>query len=65
MGGMDVDRYGEGLDYDSDDIRKDAELVSTGLHELQLTEEGGDDDGQDPADVCRNGTNILFRRPNS
>ena len=65
MEDMNDNGYGCPRDYDSDDSRKDAELVSTGLHAIQLTEEGGGDDGQDPADVCRNGTKLLFSRPNS
>lgn len=38
-------------DYDSDDSRKDAELVATGLHGIQLSDEGGGDDCEDPAEV--------------
>ena len=65
MDEIDEDGYGVRRDYDSDDSRKDAELVSTGLHAMQLSEAGGGDDGEDPADVCPNGTNILFSQPNS
>ncbi|KAM0802292.1 hypothetical protein BDR22DRAFT_844059 [Usnea florida] len=53
MDDLDEDGYGNPRDYDSDDSRKDAELVSTGLHTLQLTEDGGDDGGEDPADIVK------------
>lgn len=56
------DRY---RSYNSDDCRNDAELVSTRLHGMKLTEDGGDEDGADTADVCRNDTNFLFGNPNS
>ena len=65
MDDMKDDGYGNSGDYDSDDSRNDAELVSTGLHAIQLTEEGGDDDGQAPADVRHQCTKLPFRRPNS
>ena len=59
MEDMDDDGYGDHMTYDSDDSRNDADLVSTRLHGIQLTEEGGDDDGENPADVCRNDTGFL------
>ena len=51
MEDLDDDPYGERRDYDSDDSRINAELVATGLHGVQLTEEGGDDDGEDVTEV--------------
>lgn len=47
----DEDGYGYQCDYDSDDSRKDAKLVATGLHGLQLTDEGDDPDDV-VVDVC-------------
>lgn len=43
--------YGDQRNYDSDDSRKGAELVATGLHGLQLTEDGGCDGSDGVVDV--------------
>ena len=51
MDDMHDDGYGDLMTYDSDDRRHDAELVSTRLHGMKLTEDGGDEDDTDTADV--------------
>lgn len=56
------DGYGYGSRYDSDDSRKGAELVATGLHGIQLTEEGGYDDAEDVVDVCHLDRKAVFSR---
>lgn len=55
------DAYGR--DYDSDDSRKDAELVATGLHGNQLTEEGGCDGSDNIVDVMRHLARKSSRSP--